>query len=263
MTYDVFALRYGKVDVPGRYAMILEDPSDPHEGDRRLDYFIWLIRGNGRNILVDCGFDHDCAAKRGRTVDRLPRDAIAAIGTTAEEIDTVVVTHLHYDHAGCLNHFPNAEFIVQDKEVAFATGRYMRYPAARRVFEADHVCDLIRLNYGERVRWVNGDKEIAPGISVHLLPGHSHGLMAVQVATERGRVMLASDVAHFYDNVWKRNPFSILQHIPEYCESHERMIELAESPDHIVPGHDPLVMERYPAHPDDPETVILTVPPSS
>ena len=72
--------------------------------------------------------------------------------------------------------------------------------------------------------------EIAPGISVHLLPGHSHGQMSVQVNTKRGRVFLASDAAHFYDNIWKRNPFSILQHIPEYCDSHDKMLQMAQSP---------------------------------
>lgn len=261
--YEVYALKYGGVqNLPSHYAQILEDPNDPHHAPRSLDYFVWLIRGEGRNILVDCGFDHACGAKRGRKIDRLPDEAIAKIGTTAAEIDTVIVTHLHYDHAGNFGLFPNAEFLVQDKEVAFATSRYMRYPAARRAFEADHVCELIQLNFGERVKWIDGDKEIAPGISVHLLPGHSHGLMATQVNTRRGRVMIASDVAHFYDNVWNRNPFSILQNIPEYCDSHERMIELAESHDHIVPGHDPLVMQYYPRHPDDENTVDLTVPPN-
>jgi glyoxylase-like metal-dependent hydrolase (beta-lactamase superfamily II) len=122
---------------------------------------------------------------------------------------------------------------------------------------------LIQLNFGERVRYVDGDTEIAPGISVHLLPGHSHGLMAAQVNTKRGRVFLASDVVHFYDNVFKRNPFSILANIPEYCDSHDKMLQMAESPDHIVPGHDPLVLEMYPKHPNDADTVDLTVPPAN
>jgi glyoxylase-like metal-dependent hydrolase (beta-lactamase superfamily II) len=263
MTYEVYALKYGAVNVPPHYATIMEDPNDPHSGQgRQLTYYVWLVRGQGRNILVDCGFDHACGARRGRKVDRLPDEAIARIGTRPEQIDTVVVTHLHYDHAGNFGLFPNAEFLVQDKEVAFATSRYMRYPAVRRPFEPDHVCELIRLNFAERVRYLDGDHEIAPGVTVHLLPGHAHGQMAVQVPTRRGRVFLASDVAHFYDNIWKRNPFSILQHLPEYCDSHDRMVRMAESADHIIPGHDPLVMEVYPPHPDDPDTVDLTVPPN-
>ena len=176
--YEVFALKYGDVNVPGHYAHILEDPNDPHtQAGKTLTYYVWLIRGHGRNIMIDCGFDHACGAKRGRKIDRLPDEAIAKIGTTADEIDTVVVTHLHYDHAGNFGLFPNAEFLIQDKEVAFATSRYMRYPAVRRPFEPDHVCELIQLNFGERVRYIDGDAEIAPGITVHLLPGHAHGQM--------------------------------------------------------------------------------------
>ena len=260
--YEVWAIKYGEANVPGRYATILEDPNDPHTADRVLTYYVWLIRGNGRNILVDCGFDHACGAKRGRKIDRLPDEALAGLGTRAEDIDTVIVTHLHYDHAGNFGLFPNAEFIIQDKEMAFATSRYMRYPAVRRPFEPDHVCEMVQLNFKERVRFLDGDHEIAPGITVHHLPGHAHGQMGVQVATRRGRVFVASDVAHFYDNVWKRNPFSILQHIPEYCDSHDKMIRMAESPDHIVPGHDPQVLEIYPPHPDDADTVDLTASPS-
>ena len=75
MTYEVFALKYGSVNVPGHYAMILEDPNDPHTSARELTYYVWLIRGAGRNILVDCGFDHECGAKRGRKIDRLPDEA--------------------------------------------------------------------------------------------------------------------------------------------------------------------------------------------
>ena len=54
--YEVYALKYGDVNVPGHYATIIEDPNDPHTAQRTLTYFVWLIRGNGRNIMVDCGF---------------------------------------------------------------------------------------------------------------------------------------------------------------------------------------------------------------
>ena len=85
MSYEVFALKYGQVDVPPHYATILEDPNDPHTAGRQLFYYVWLVRGQGRNILVDCGFDHACGAKRGRKVDRLPDEAIARIKEAIEK----------------------------------------------------------------------------------------------------------------------------------------------------------------------------------
>lgn len=261
--YEFYAIKYGAVDVPAHYATMLDDPNDPTSMEgKELVYFFHLIRGNGRNILVDCGFDHECGAKRGRKIDRLPHEAIAKLGLKPEDIDTVILTHLHYDHAGTLGMWPNAEFVIQEKELAFATSSYMRHPAVRRAFDAEHIADMIHLTFAERVRFMDGDGEIAPGITGHLLPGHSHGLMGLQVNTRRGRVFLAGDVAHFYDNMWKRNPFSILQLIPEYCESQDKVLRMAESPDHIVPGHDRQILEIYPAHPNDEGIVDLTVQPS-
>lgn len=253
--YEVHAIKYGSHVLKSAQAFIIEDP---HDSPWPIYYYVWLIQGEGRNIMVDTGFTAERAAKRGRAIDRCPSEGLKAFGLGPEDIDTVILTHLHYDHAGNIPLFPNAEIIVQDKEVNFATGRYMRYPIARLPFEPDDVCDLVRQNYNGKVRFVDGDKEIMPGLKVHLMGGHSRGLMCATVATRRGQVVVASDCAHFYDNIALEVPFPIVADVPAQCESQERLVELAESPAHVVPGHDPKVMDLYPKHPNDENIVDLT-----
>jgi hypothetical protein len=76
--------------------------------------------------------------------------------------------------------------------------------------------------------------------------------------------MLASDASHFYDNVYNMAPYPIVYSVGEMLEGFEKLMRLAETPGHIIPGHDPLVMDRYPAPTDDLEgaAVRLDVAPS-
>jgi glyoxylase-like metal-dependent hydrolase (beta-lactamase superfamily II) len=97
------------------------------------------------------------------------------------------------------------------------------------------------------VRFHSGDAQLAPGISVHLIGGHTMGLQAVRVATRRGFVVLASDASHFYANMGEARPFPIVYNVADMMEGWAKLRSLAESEGHVIPGHDPLVLERYPA----------------
>jgi glyoxylase-like metal-dependent hydrolase (beta-lactamase superfamily II) len=109
------------------------------------------------------------------------------------------------------------------------------------------VVGMVRRVYENRVRFHDGDAEIAPGVSVHLIGGHTMGLQAVRVATRRGQVVLASDASHFYANMEQARPFPIVWSVADMVDGYRKLRSLAESAQHIIPGHDPLVLERYPA----------------
>src|ERR1700746_1791869 len=112
---------------------------DPHETSAQdLDYFVWLIRGGGRDIMVDTGFNAGEANLRGPNLPLNPVDALAGFGVKAETIRDIVVTHLHYDHAGNLDLFPNARFHLQDREMSYATGRCMCFGCLRHPFSGEH-----------------------------------------------------------------------------------------------------------------------------
>ncbi len=212
-----------------------------------LDYFVWLVRGGGREIVVDTGFSAAMAAKRQREHLRCPTEGLRLLGTDAGTVKDVVVTHLHYDHVGNFELFPSASFHLQDLEMRYATGRHMEQPAFRGAYEVEGVVGMVRRVYAGRVRFHDGDAEIAPGVSLHLIGGHTMGMQAVRVATRRGWVVLASDASHFYANMEQERPFPIVYDVAAMVEGYARLRSLAASPAHIIPGHDPLVLERYPA----------------
>jgi glyoxylase-like metal-dependent hydrolase (beta-lactamase superfamily II) len=162
-------------------------------------------------------------------------------------VKDVVITHLHYDHVGNFELFPSATLHLQELEMRYATGRYMCSECFRGAFEAEDVVGVVRRVYQGRVRFHDGDAEIAPGVSVHLVGGHTMGLQVVRVATRSGWLVLASDASHFYANMEQARPFPIVWSVADMIDGYQRMRTLTDSPERIIPGHDPLVMARYPA----------------
>ena len=99
--------------------------------------------------------------------------------------------------------------------------------------------------FKDRVSFHRGDAELAPGLSIHRVGGHTHGLQCVRVHTQRGWVVLASDASHYYEHFEKSRVFPTVFNVGEVVEGYALLRSLADSDAHIVPGHDPLVMERY------------------
>lgn len=248
-TYEIFALRYATRPQRLRQENFLE-PVDAHDTPMPIDFYVWVIRSDRRTVVVDTGFDHAEAAKRDRSLLRLPAEALSSIGVDAARVDNVIITHLHYDHAGTLGVFANARFHIQESEMRFATGRWMLDDAEAHAYSADHVAELVYRLFDKRVAFHSEDGEVAPGITVHRMPGHTKGMQAVRVRTRRGWVLLASDASHYYEHWVKRVPFAICWSQPDLMHSYERFEALADSEDHVIPGHDPLVRELYPASPN-------------
>ena len=266
-TYELFAVRYGTV--AGRirsdnFIIAPEQPTDPHDGPMPLDYFVWAIVNENRTIVVDTGFERSEGDKRRRIIKHLPREGLEIIGIDASKVEDVIITHLHYDHAGTLDDFPAAKFHLQESEMNYATGKHMCHEPFGHAYAPDHVCAMVRRVFNGRVVFHDGAREIAPGISVHWIGGHTAGVQCVRVLTKRGWVVLASDASHFYENMEGIAPFPIVYSAADMVQGYATMRDLAASPKHIIPGHDPMVMERYPLAKSGQEDVIcLDVEPTA
>jgi glyoxylase-like metal-dependent hydrolase (beta-lactamase superfamily II) len=262
--YEVLALRYATTGSERRRHENFIASPDLHDGPMPMDYYVWAIRNEARVVVVDTGFEPEAARKRKRMLLHAPADLLRRAGIEPEQVSDVILTHLHYDHAGGLSAFPNARFHLQDAEMAFATGRYICHACLRAPFEVEDVLSAVRLAYEGRIVFHSGDAEVFPGISVHRIGGHSGGLQAVRVATQRGPLVLASDAFHFRENLKRRSPFPIVFHVGEMLEGFFRCEALAEhDQDLLIPGHDPEVARRWPPlAPDLLDVFRLDLPPT-
>lgn len=258
--YEVYALKYAHHQ---RLSSANFIGGDPHDSPMPLDYFVWVVRNDNETWVVDCGFDPETAAKRGRQLVRDVPLALQLVGVDAAEVANLICTHMHYDHIGNLAAFPKARFHLQDREMAFATGRYMRHHCFQEGFNLRDVTQMVEQVYAGRVEFHDGDVSLTPGLSLHVVGGHTHGLQVVRVNTQRGWVVLASDASHYYRNMDEDKAYPITFNIGDMLEGYRRLDELADSHQHIVPGHDPLVLTRYPAPSEELQgaVAILHVPP--
>ncbi|MBE0627480.1 MAG: N-acyl homoserine lactonase family protein [Burkholderiales bacterium] len=240
--YEVYAIRYATL---ARRASDNFIGGDPHEEGSPLDYFVWLARSPSRTFVIDTGFEAEVAKRRGRKMLLAPDVGLKRLGVDAAGVRDVVITHLHYDHVGNFALFPGAQFHLQDKEMQYATGRHMAQGIFSHAYEVEEVVGMVREVYKGRVLFHDGDVQLAPGLSVHHIGGHTMGIQSVRVHTRIGWIVLASDAIHLYANMEEVRPFPIVHSVGDMVEGYRRLRELADDPRWVVPGHDPLVMQRY------------------
>jgi glyoxylase-like metal-dependent hydrolase (beta-lactamase superfamily II) len=243
--YEVYAVKYAQREARRRDHFIL---GDPHDGPMDMDYFVWAIVGQQRRFVVDIGFSQATARRRSRDWLRCPIESLRLLGVDPAAIGDAVISHLHYDHAGNFDRLPNAQFHIQEPEIHFAAGRQMRNSFFKFAYEVDDIVEVVRLNFADRVMFHNGRADLAPGLSIEPMPGHTCGLQVVRVHTQRGWIVLMSDASHYYENIYKRRPFPLALDVQQMMDSYEHIMALAGgSIDRVIPGHDPLVMKIYPA----------------
>jgi glyoxylase-like metal-dependent hydrolase (beta-lactamase superfamily II) len=243
--YEIYAVRYAHNPNAKRSNNFIG--GDAHDGPMPLDYFVWAIKGADRTFILDTGFDAAMGVKRNRQFLRSPAVGLKAIGVEPDQVRDVILSHMHYDHCGNYDMFPNARYHLQDKEMAYCTGRCICMPGLAAPFEEEDVVAIVRKLFAARVAFHDGSAEIAPGLSVHHVGGHSKGLQVTRVFTRRGWMVLAADASHFYANMEEGRAFPILHTHEDTLNGYETMRRLSSQRNGIIPGHDPLVLDRYPA----------------
>ena len=243
--YEVYAIRYATIaDFAVSSLVAGADRS------RKMDIamMVWLVRGNGRNILVDAGFYRDQFMKQWHPKDYVkPSEAIARLGLKPEDITDVVITHMHWDHADGMDLFPKARIWLQKDELEYYAGTAWQSRNAHGGIDPDDILAAVKLNTQGRVGLVNGDaQEILPGITCYLGGKHTYASQYLGINTAQGIVILASDNMYLYENLDKHAPIAQTLDAESNLRAQDRMKQLAADPRLIIPGHDPAVMTRFP-----------------
>jgi glyoxylase-like metal-dependent hydrolase (beta-lactamase superfamily II) len=243
--YEIYAIRYATI--PGFAVSGLVAGADPA---RKMDIamMVWLLRGNGRNILVDSGFYRERFFKQWHvTAFVKPSDAVARVGLKPEDITDVIVTHMHWDHADGMDLFPNARIWMQKEELEYYAGWAWQSRRTHGGIDPDDVMAAVKLNMQGKVGLVDGDaQEILPGVTCYTGGKHTYASQFVAVSTAGGTVVLASDNLYLYENLEKHVPIAATLDAASNLRAQDRMKELAGDAKRIIPGHDPAVMTRFP-----------------
>jgi len=243
--YEVYAIRFAHF-APRRRAENFMG-GDPHDGPMPFDYFVFGVKGPQGSWVVDTGFDADVARRRSRTHLRCPGDGLRLVGIDPDAVKNVILTHLHYDHAGNAHLFPRAQFHLQAKEMAYATGPCMCHSLLKVGYDPEDLAHVLRKLFAGRLTYHDGTAELADGLSLHRVGGHTDGQQILRVRTRQGWLVLASDALHFTENLTSGLPFPNLYHVGAALDGFQLLRRLADREDLIIPGHDPAIMQRFPA----------------
>jgi len=201
--------------------------------------FAWAIEGDGRRFLVDTGCSAGMQTSSGFPAEQIYTidEALKSIGWTSKSVDAVILTHLHLDHFAYVEKFRDADIFVQRKEYAAAVNPH---PSYRHLYNSDFIKNLFSsLN----VKFVDGDEEIADGLSLLFTPGHTPGGQSILVETEKGVAAITGFCCikeNFEPPPSLKDIFKfIVPGIHINIESlYESMLKVEEAADIIIPIHD-------------------------
>jgi glyoxylase-like metal-dependent hydrolase (beta-lactamase superfamily II) len=217
------------------------------------NFYFWALRSRDAFVLVDCGVRPGYAAERRLAGYVSPTEMLARVGVKPADVRHLVLTHAHFDHVGGLELFPNATVYIQRREFDF----WVYDPMAKRppfagLADATAIVRLAELRGGKRLRLIDGDQEILPGVQLLLTPGHTPGLQSVAAPAAGGLAVLASDSAHLRRNFELDVPSSLITDLPAMLTSMERLrARVGGDLMRLFTGHDVKLLEDYPKIAED------------
>lgn len=241
--YEVYAVRYATIPSFPVADLVYGAPKD-----RNIDIamMFWVVRGDGRTILVDSGFYRPQFFKSFKVTDYVrPDQALAPLGIKPEEVTDVILTHAHWDHADGVDLFPNAQVWIQKDEYGYYTGAAWQPDGKHGGIDPEDVLALTKINLAGRMHLIDGEQLIFPGIHVYIGGRHTFASQYVSVLTRSGTVVLASDNVYLYENMARHLPIAQTFDRDSNLRAQDRMKTIAERPDLIIPGHDPAVLTRF------------------
>ncbi|HSR12722.1 MAG TPA: N-acyl homoserine lactonase family protein [Thermodesulfobacteriota bacterium] len=243
-TYSIYAIKYaGPFTSSGAFLMWRK------EWDKTVErcYYLWCARSEKETVIVDAGIPPELAKQKNLGGYVNPAEVLSRIGVAAEEVQHLILTHIHWDHSSGVTLFPKAKIYVQEAEFNFNA----KDPIAQRGPFSETADEKSRrfiasLEGSERLVLLKGDQTVLPGIECLLAPGHTVALQAVAVNTAKGTAILGSDCAHTFRNYREDWPSCLIVDLVGWMKSYDKLRSRASSPDLLFPGHDKLMSTEYP-----------------
>jgi glyoxylase-like metal-dependent hydrolase (beta-lactamase superfamily II) len=245
-SYEVYALSPGGRTVDWSTRLYLE----PIGQTTTSAYFLWVLKGPAGPLVIDTGFTTRLGKAKGVPVEQMrTRDQLlAAAGVDPDEVRTVALTHLHWDHFDLEGFLPRATFWVQRRELEFWTGQAGQERWLKRFTSDCFAQDLEAIRTSGRLKVVEGAMEVVEGVRLEWVGGHSPGMQIVVAQSAKGPFVIANDALTTYRNLRDWAPPAIhINSIPECLGAMERIRGLADGDEsRICPGHDGEVWKKFP-----------------
>ncbi|TAL56447.1 N-acyl homoserine lactonase family protein [Pandoraea sp.] len=228
--FSIEPIELGRRTADTSLFLYLTDPGTPIA----IAYRVWVLRSATRTLLVDTGPPLQEAKRRGLThvIDVVA--ALANAGIDANQVDTILLTHLHWDHAANADRFPKATFYAQRREIEFFRSHSRQHPAIDRFFS--HQAYLASLIDNGRIREIDGDVTLPGGLEALKVGGHTPGSQMFCVPTPAGEAIITGDAIPLHRNYLERIPSGILTDVFEAVAALEQVA--LRRPALIYTGHD-------------------------
>lgn len=243
--YEVVIARYGTRTTVRSEVFLNYGVYHEEDGPIGMDYFVWIVRNAERIILVDTGFSTVGGEKRKRTMVQHPIAIWDALGISAASAPPIVLTHAHYDHAGNLSHFPGSQIVTARAELDFWFGPHAHRTQFHHSVEDDDLSLLRAADEEGRVTAFRGRHDLAPGIEVIEVGGHTPGQSIVIVQTSAGEVVLASDAIHYDEELDRDMPFMAVADLVGMYSGFDTLNQRRSEGAVLVSGHDPGTLGRF------------------
>jgi len=250
MYYEIEIFRNGRIkSLPGPNIFRLSNYSKLYE----LYIYVFILKGKGKTIVIETGCGDVTEINRrnmeeneGYDIFEIPEEEgiesiIQKANIDCEDVDFVLLTHLHHDHISNVNLFPNAKVVLSKKG-------WTEYIKKNRPYFYDELIYPVRpINYisslpHEKLILVDGEQEIIEGINAFWVGGHTPCCLAYELETKKGKAVFTSDIAFLESNIINNHPTGFYYNLWECYEGYEKIRKRA---DIILTSHDPDILDTH------------------